>query len=96
MTSWSYSASLLDEEGQNEAKRLKDLGTKLLNGVDFDDLVGKEMVFAERMATPTFDEQQRGYGSAGSRMDLPRQLRRSSEEFRWNRRYSGDSNPGDL
>ncbi len=47
--------TLLDEEGQNEAKRLKDLGTKLLNGVDFDDLVGKEMVFAERMATPTFD-----------------------------------------
>ena len=44
--------SAVGEEGAAEVERLKQRATELLAGVDWDQLAGKEMVFAERLATP--------------------------------------------
>ncbi len=44
--------SFLDAEQKAEVERLKQRASQLLAGVDWEELAGKEMVFAERLAPP--------------------------------------------
>ncbi len=49
---WDLIGSFLDEEQQAEFERIKDKVLRLLGGVNWERLAGREIVFAERMPVP--------------------------------------------